>query len=474
MPKPNILFLMSDQLQARVFDPDHPCRTPNIDRVIARGVRVRNAYTPNAICSPARASLMTGLLPHNHGMLYVEHNVDPDQSCLRTEHPHFAQHLEKAGYETAYFGKWHVERSRELDRFGWRTHDISTRPADAAPAEFVLRTDNVHDGYNTTPLYGVVTNPPEQRPMGAVTKNALGFLQKLGSNGLGTETPWCCFVSLTEPHDPFICGKEAFDTYDVDSIPIPPNWHDDLAERPGLYRKAARIWQHLSDRQKQEAAACYYASITEIDTQFGKIIDAVDRAGQLENTIICVMSDHGESLGAHGLYCKNISASEEIYTIPMILAGPGIKNGKTTTARVGLHDLCPTILDLAGAEAITHPDSKSFSSLVADPDAHESEYTSGYAEYHGGRYIMTQRVVWEKNWKFVFNGFDFDELYDLDTDPYELKNLAADPEHHDRVRKMTETMWGVIRETHDKALLESQYAIFRIAAVGPNVAKGHA
>ena len=120
MKRPNILFLMTDQMQGRVLDPNHPCRTPNFDRLATRGVRLPRAYTPNAVCSPARASLMTGLLPHTHGVLEVTHTVDDDQSCLRTGFPHWAQRLEQAGYRTGYFGKWHVERSGDLARFGWQ------------------------------------------------------------------------------------------------------------------------------------------------------------------------------------------------------------------------------------------------------------------------------------------------------------------------------------------------------------------
>src|SRR5690606_12243037 len=117
---PNLLFLMTDQMQGRVLDPAHPCITPNFDSLAARGIRFTRAYTPNAVCSPARASLMTGLLPHNHGVLCVTHTVDEDQAVLRKEHPHWAQRFVEAGYRTGYFGKWHVERSNELAQFGWQ------------------------------------------------------------------------------------------------------------------------------------------------------------------------------------------------------------------------------------------------------------------------------------------------------------------------------------------------------------------
>ncbi|HCK09585.1 MAG TPA: sulfatase, partial [Candidatus Latescibacteria bacterium] len=118
--RPNILFLMTDQMQGRVLDPGHVCQTPNFDRLAKRGMRFPRAYTPNAVCSPARASLMTGLLPSTHGVLEVTHCVDDDQCVLRTEYPHWAQSLEAVGYNTGYFGKWHVERSNDLTQFGWQ------------------------------------------------------------------------------------------------------------------------------------------------------------------------------------------------------------------------------------------------------------------------------------------------------------------------------------------------------------------
>ena len=284
---------------------------------------------------------------------------------------------------------------------------------------------------------------------------------------LAANEPWCCFVSVIEPHDPFICGEEAFALYDVDSIELAPNVHDDMSDRPGIYRKAARTWDGMTDRQHREAAACYYASISEIDQQFGRLIDRVERAGQLEDTIIVLTSDHGELLGAHGLYCKNFTASEEIYNIPMIMAGPGISRGEVADARVGSHDLCHTLLELTGCDGIDSPDSRSFAEALHDPRGGSADFQTGYAEYFGVRMTLTQRVVWDGQWKFVFNGFDFDELYDLEADPYEMVNLASNPQYQDRLRRMTKQMWDVVTRTGDHSLLDSQYPILRVAPYGP-------
>ena len=124
--KPNILFLMTDQMQGRVLEPGHPCITPNFDALAEKGVRFPKAYTPNAVCSPARASLMTGTLPHTNGVLEVIHCVDDDQCNLRTELPHWAQRLEAVGYKTGYFGKWHVERTNDLTQFGWQVNGVNS------------------------------------------------------------------------------------------------------------------------------------------------------------------------------------------------------------------------------------------------------------------------------------------------------------------------------------------------------------
>ncbi|MBN1579175.1 MAG: sulfatase-like hydrolase/transferase, partial [Anaerolineae bacterium] len=330
--QPNILFLMADQMRADVLDPDHPCLTPNLDRLAARGVRFSRAFTPNAICSPARASLMTGLLPHNHGVLTVTHTMDRDQLLLRTGHPHWAQKLQAAGYRTGYFGKWHVEEHRPLSDFGWETcAETGHGPFNSELVEhkkMELQGENPPDptflvsayydgtnGYHPSIFYGVTDEPPETRNMGIITSLALDYLDKV----LEQDAPWCCFASVPEPHDPFICGQKAFDLYDVDTLPLSPNVHDELAGRPGIYRKASRIWANLTDRDRRRAAACYFASITEIDAQFGRILDRVEQAGQLDDTIVVFTTDHGELLGSHGLYCKNFMAAEEIYNIPLIV-----------------------------------------------------------------------------------------------------------------------------------------------------------
>lgn len=475
MSAPNILFLMADQMQSRVLDSDHICRTPNLDRLAQRGVRFTHAYTPNNICSPSRASLMTGLMPHNHGVLEVLYPKVPDLHALRTDKPHWAQRLVDAGYRTGYFGKWHVERGNDLNQFGWQVdgghagalfrsaveEELGDEPLEP-PCDPALYLE-APVGYGPHLFYGVTDRPAAARSMGITTTLAQRFLQD-ATQGM---QPWCCFVSFVEPHDPFIAQRDVYESYAAQELPPPPNADDDLADRPGLYRRAQGIWRQLDEAQKRTARACYYASITEIDAQFGRLLDLLEESGQLDNTIIVMTSDHGDLLGAHGLFFKDISAFEEIYRVPLLVSGPGIATGAACAGRVGLHDLCPTLLELAGCEPFSVPDSRSCVDLLRDPAQVPAEWTRGYAEYYGNRHRVTQRVVWDGPWKFVFNGFDFDELYNLDDDPWEMVNLAADPRHAEDVQRMMRLYWHYARTTGDTPLAETLYPALRLGAVGP-------
>ena len=185
--------------------------------------------------------------------------------------------------------------------------------------------------------------------------------------------------------------------------------------------------------------------------------------------MVVLTSDHGDLMGAHGLYLKNVAAFEEIYEIPMVLAGPDVARGIVSNARVGLHDLCPTLCEVAEVPAIGAPESRSFRGLLRDPAVQVDEFNSGYAEYSGTRYLLTQRVIWDGDWKLVWNGFDFDELYNLTDDLYELRNLIDEPAHEEHVRRLMTRAWGIVRDSGDHALYRSGNWVLRLAPIGPRV-----
>jgi arylsulfatase A-like enzyme len=468
-----VLVLMCDQLQAQVFAPGHPCRTPHLDRYFASGLRVAGAYTPNAICSPARASLMTGLLPHGHNMLTVHHCHPPDFTRLRRDKPHWAQHLAAAGYRTGYFGKWHVDHDERPGDFGWQVDGNYHSPLGrqhphrgARPEEFTLaHPADSPPGYRSHVFYGAHTVPLAERAMGGVTSMAGDFLTEVLAR---PEQPWCCFVSTSEPHDPFHTHADTLATYDIDALPLPASWRDPLTDRPGLYRKLARQWAGYTEREAREAMACYYGSITELDQCFGRLLAQLEASGQAEQTIVLLTSDHGEHLGAHGLYCKNVGAFEEVYQVPLLVRGPGIAAGQTVRARVGLHDLAPTLTELCGVAPLeTAGHSRSAAALLREPAAHAADWQRGFAEYNGARYLLTQRVYWDGPWKLVHNGFDEDELYHLEEDPHELRNRIADPACAAVVRRLFGQLWELLAATGDASLLNTHYPAIRLAPYGP-------
>ena len=436
----NLLVFLTDGQQAETVAPGHDCQTPNIDKLAARGVRFSRAHTVCPTCSPARASLMTGLLPHNHGVLEVEHGRDADQCVLRTEKPHWAQRLQEAGYHTGYFGKWHIERTHDLSEFGWQEHvckgaehvkDLGK--GSAGPSKIEVDPASARylegpEGYNRVLHYGVTDAEPQDGYLGVTFSQVEQFL----TGAMGRSQPWCCCVSYSEPNEALVVSRRVYDQYNVDALQLPPNWNDDLSDRPAIYRRQRQISRNLDEHTWRQARACYYGRVTELDEQFGRLMNLIESAGAMDDTLVVFLSDHGRYVGAHGFDAHNFGALEEIYRIPLIVAGPGVAAGAVSESLVGIHDVCPTLLELAGAEPIDVADSASFARSLKQPAKVSSPFDWGYAEYHGTRFPLMQRVCWHENWKLVFNGFDFDELYNLEADPYEMHNLAADPAHAER------------------------------------------
>ena len=280
-----------------------------------------------------------------------------------------------------------------------------------------------------------------------------------------TASGGCLCASFSEPNEALVASEEMFALYDPASLSLPVSVRDRHDNRPGLYRRQREIAASLSDEEWRMARACYYARISELDAEFGRLIQRLEIAGQLDDTIVIVTSDHGRYVGSHGFDAHNFGPFEEIYRIPLLVAGAGILPGRTPRDFVSLPDLAPTILSLAGAPPIDVPDSYDCAPILTG--GVEGARKGAYAESHGTRFALTQRIWWEGEEKFVFNGFDFDELYDLASDPEEMTNLAADPDWQERRREMMREIWRLIRETGDRTLEETHYFSMRMACVGP-------
>lgn len=407
---PNFLVLLADDLRPDAIHAlgNPHIQTPNLDKLVSRGASFSNAYIMGArngaVCMPSRAMLMTGR------DLFA---FDESAGRIPEDYATFPELLRKAGYETFITGKWHQDAA-SLNRtfstgdniFMGGMHDPFNIPLhDHNPeGKYARDSAQVHKGAHATHLFADA---------------AIGFLQ-----GRDTEQPFLAYVSFTAPHDPRSAPAEYHDRYDASILPVPGNF---LPEHPfdngelrirdemlaGFPRTREEVQKHLAD---------YYAMVTQLDEEVGRILAALKATGVGDNTVIVFASDHGLAVGSHGLMGKQ-NLYEHSIKLPLIIAGPGIPEGKTTGALVYLMDLGATLMDLAGLDASPLTDARSFAPVLKDPATpHRRFLTMFYREYQSG--------VRMDAWKYLaysVNGAEREQLFNLDDDPLELKNLADDP-----------------------------------------------
>ncbi len=468
MTKPNVLFFMTDHTNAQALRPDSPCKTPNLDALAADGVRFHRCYTTNAICSPARASLMTGLYASTHGMWDCTHTQRREWVDVPADRfTYFSHVLADNGYHNGYFGKWHVEQSCKLEDFGWHDYDGSIGNSPKPPvAEERVTVQTA--GYRDALLAGV-TEETTRHP--AVEKG----LEYMKTHHLrDPDSPFCCFISCSEPHDPYIPPREFLDLYDLDTIELSPSLTDPATDKPEIIRRMQHTWKGLSPTDWRRMTASYYAVISYLDHEFGRVVDYLKANGLYDDTIIVFLSDHGDMLGAHGLCTKGVgTAYEEVYNIPLIVKPVnGVSGVEDSRTVVGMVDVAPTLLEACGIGPLADAQGESFLPILNGATA-DKERSSAYAEFYGQRFVYTQRIVWYENWKYVFSPGGVDELYDLAVDPNELRNLASDPNNHERLIDMCTRMWKKAKDIGDDSLVNSNYETLRTAPIGPLVAKLH-
>ena len=466
--RPNVLFLMTDHANQRALAAGSPCLVPNLDGLAADGVRFGRCYTTNAICSPARASLMTGLYPSTHGMWDCTHTQRAEWVDVPAgRFTYFSQILAGAAYRNAYFGKWHVEQSGRLEDFGWHEYDVAcgNAPVKAIPGSEVLVSK---EGYSDYVLCGV-SEDDDARTHPAFDKG-IEFIRRHAGGG-SSDQPFFCFVSAGEPHDPYIPPKRFLDLYDPASVPTSPTLREEPTGKPEVVRRLRAVWDAVSDEDWRRATAAYRAVITFIDSEVGRILDVLKETGQYDNTIVVFTSDHGDMLGGHGLVAKGIGTSyEEVYNVPLIVRGPGIAGGREDSRTLtSLLDLPATLLDLCGADGLEAAQGRSLRPVL-EGSADPLDWRDAYAEFFGQRFVYTQRIVWHDDWKYVFNPGGIDELYDLADDPDERTNLADDPAHRETLLAMCKRMWRKMKAIGDESLFNTQYATLRTAPIGPGSA----
>ena len=226
----------------------------------------------------------------------------------------------------------------------------------------------------------------------------------------------------------------------------------------------------LTEDDFRKAIRCYYSYCTLVDIQIGKLVAFLKERNLYDDTIIVCTSDHGDMMGAHGMMMKSVESFEEIYHIPLIMKLPNQRMaGEKKDFYLGTYDIAPTLLDLTGCRKLANEFTGE--SMVPWMTGEKQDCHYAYAEFFGQRFSFTQRIIWRDHLKYVFNAFDYDELYDLEKDPHELRNLTDDPAYQEQKKVLCREMWKKIIDTDDSSLADAGYFLMRFAPVGPGPKK---
>jgi len=285
------------------------------------------------------------------------------------------------------------------------------------------------------------------------------------------DKPWALVIGWNGPHAPYRAQQRFLDLYDPDSIPLPPSYADEMADKPDYYRKLrSMVFDQLGESRTKEAIRHFWAMCSHLDECFGNVLAALDETGQADNTVVLYCADHGDYVGDHGLFHKQVPAFLGAYHVPGVVRWPkGIRNpGRRVDALVSLADFAPTFLDLAGIETERYMTGRALTPFLADaPPADWRQEICMQCE--GTENLFTQRQILTKQHKYVYNGFGRDELYDLTMDPHEMVNLIDNPRYAEILRDLVGRMWRFAYLEQDR-LGATQYIMVNTAPWGPKEA----
>jgi uncharacterized sulfatase len=451
--RPNILFIMSDDLGNELGTLGHPMvRTPNIDRLAQQGTRFDRAYDQYPLCNPSRASLLTGLRPDTIRIYDLATHFRENVRDVVT----LPQFFRNQGYRTARVGKiYHYDVPREIGTSGlddapsWETV-INPKGIDAEKPETITVQAGRQD-------FRIDEGPDEQQTDGMIATEAIKLLER------HRDEPFFLAVGFFRPHFPYIAPRKYFEMYPLDQVPTPGDPTSDIADVPAPAVSFTRpLNWNMTDEQMRNAIRGYYAGISFMDAQLGRVLDALDRLKLRDNTIVVFTSDHGYNLGQKGQWMKQ-SLYEHVARSPLVIAAPGKARGQWTHRVVEYLDIYPTLVDLAGFDVPASLPGRSMKALLADPrapwtDVAYSQVMRGFAPFMkrsrdgstppaagvpsgaGGAVGLAAPQpgpafmgysVRTARWRYTEweDGKQGVELYDHWNDPGEVLNLAADAKY---------------------------------------------
>ena len=440
---PNVLFLICDDLNCDLGCYGHPMvESPNIDRLATRGVRFERAYCQYPLCGPSRASFMTGMYPD-------QTLIRKNAICVRERLPDvltMSQMFRESGYTANRVGKiYHYNVPADIGTDGHDDPDswdarFNPRGRDKDDESIIFTLTPGRFGGTLSWLAAEGTDDEQTDGIGAA--QAVKLLEGFAKD----KTPFFLAVGFYRPHTPYVAPKRYFDLYPTDriSVPaVPDGYLDTLPEpaRAAITRKKEQV--NLPDNLARQAIQAYYASTTFADAQVGRVLDALDRLGLADDTIVVFTSDHGYHMGEHGHWQKT-TLFENAARVPLIVSVPGMKAaGQSSASPVEMLDFYPTLAELCG---LSPPDNLSGKSLApALDDISKSPRKEAFTQYETGYSISTGRYRYT-HWGP--GGVDGAELYDHADDPEELVNLAGNPNYAKTAEELSERLNKRIRQAN--------------------------
>lgn len=458
---PNFVIFIPDQLRADAlgaFGNPH-VRTPHLDALAARGTRFTNAFVQHPVCSPSRASFLTGWYPHTAGHRSLTH-------LLRPHEPNLLRILKDAGYHVTFAG-------RRGDTFAPGVTELSaheygfTEPPTPSPR--VRLSPEIWPGGETWARLFYTGKVPDSAGIDLDEATIRTAEHRLAAP---PDRPWVLFVPIFAPHCPFRVPEPWFSMYDRDAMPDPippsdrePRYAPAIRDRHGLDAVTAGMWR--------EVVATYYGMVSRMDDRLGRVLAAVEKTGQADSTVTLFFADHGEYLGDFGLIEKWPSAMHPCITRdPLVIAGPGLPEGQVRDGMVELVDVLPTVLDLAEVAAPHRHFGRSLLPVLRDPDARHREHAfteGGFTldetrqlemspfpydlksalQHDEPALVGKATAVRSREWTYVWRQYEPPELYHRPTDPDERHNLAGSPEHAAVERELNETLLTWLVDTAD-------------------------
>ncbi len=430
----NIIFVLLDdqRFDAMGFlGPQEFIQTPNMDKIAASGAHFPNAYVTTALCSPSRASILTGQYAHRHKVVDNDSPVPPGLTF-------FPQYLQKAGYETAFIGKWHMGGESDDPRPGF-DHWISFR----GQGHYLPHRDGLNVNGKKVPQKGYITDE--------LNSFALDWLE-----GRNAKKPFMMYLSHKAVHAEFIPAERHKGRYEKLKF-VPPMTMDpeNVIDAPMWVRNQRNSWHGVdfpyhSKLDVGEYYKQYAETLLSVDEGIGQIVETLRKKGLLENTLIAVMGDNGFAFGEHGLIDKR-TAYEESMRVPLVMQLPSlVKSGSKVENVVANIDIAPTLLELAGMRAPAHMDGQSYVPLLRGEKLtwRENLLYEYYWEYAFPQ-TPTIHALRGSRYKYInyYGLWDINELYDLQTDPAESRNLINSAEHRQIVNQMREQLYGVLEKT---------------------------